>query len=98
MTARYIFAVLHLLALAIGIAAVHGRWRALQKVKGTADLAAVFHADNWYGIAVIIWLVTGLTRAFAGLEKGTEYYTIWKYKYVQYTRSFPPRLLHKIVP
>lgn len=74
MMLRYSFAVLHLLALAIGIAAVYGRWRALRNVKGNADLAAVFHADNWYGIAVVIWVVTGLARAFAGLEKGTEYY------------------------
>ncbi|MBK8339986.1 MAG: DUF2214 family protein [Flavobacteriales bacterium] len=74
MMLRYSFAVLHLLALAIGIAAVYGRWRALRKVKGNADMAAVFHADNWYGVATIIWLVTGLVRAFAGLEKGTEYY------------------------
>ena len=74
MMTRYVFAVLHLLALAIGIAAVYGRWRALRRVKTAADLAPVFHADNWYGIAVIIWLVTGLARAFAGLEKGTDYY------------------------
>jgi putative membrane protein len=74
MTLRYLFAVLHLLALAIGIAAVYGRWRALRKVKGTADLAPVFHADNWYGIAVVIWLASGLVRAFAGLEKGTDHY------------------------
>ncbi len=74
MTIRYFFAVFHLLALAIGIAAVYARWHALRKVKSTADLPAVFHADNWYGIAVIIWLVTGLARAFAGLEKGSDYY------------------------
>jgi putative membrane protein len=74
MTVRYLFAVLHLLALAIGIAAVYSRWRALRSVKATADLKAVFVADNWYGIAVIIWLVTGLARAFAGLEKGTAFY------------------------
>ena len=74
MMLRYSFAVSHLLALTIGIAALYGRWRALRNVNGNADLAAVFHADNWYGIAVVIWLVTGLARAFAGLEKGTEYY------------------------
>lgn len=74
MTLRFWLAVLHLIALAIGIAAVYGRWRALKRTKSTADLPDVFAADNWYGFAVIIWLVTGLVRAFGGYEKGTAYY------------------------
>ena len=83
MTLRYLFAAFHLIALAIGIAAVHGRWRALKRVKSTTDLADVFHADNWYGIAVLVWVGTGLVRAFGGLEKGTAHYVentwfLWK--------------------
>lgn len=74
MTLRFWLAVLHLIALAIGIAAVYARWRALKRTKSTTDLADVFTADNWYGLAVIIWLVTGLVRAFGGYEKTTEYY------------------------
>ena len=74
MSLKYLFAALHLVALAIGIAAVYGRWRALRRVKSTVDLPDVFHADNWYGIAVLIWLITGLMRAFGGMEKGTDYY------------------------
>ena len=74
MSLKFLFAALHLLALAIGIAAVYGRWRALRRVKSTVDLPDVFHADNWYGIAVLIWLATGLMRAFGGMEKGTDYY------------------------
>ena len=31
-------------------------------------------ADNVWGIAALIWLGTGLMRAFGGLEKGTAYY------------------------
>jgi len=34
----------------------------------------VFHADNWYGVAAILWVVTGLLRAYGGLEKGSAYY------------------------
>ena len=34
----------------------------------------MFHADNWYGVAAIGWVVTGLWRAFGGLEKGTDHY------------------------
>jgi putative membrane protein len=83
MMVRYLFATFHLIALAIGIAAVYARWRALQRVKSTTDLPAVFHADNWYGIAVLLWVGTGLVRAFAGIEKGTAYYAenpwfLWK--------------------
>src|SRR5689334_17178718 len=74
MMTRYTFATLHLVALAIGIAAAYGRWRALKKVKSTADLPNVFLADNWYGIAFLLWVITGLTRAFGGLEKGSDYY------------------------
>lgn len=74
LTLRFLLAVLHLLALAIGIAAVYGRARALSRVRSATDLPAVFLADNWYGIAALLWLGTGLWRAFGGLEKGTDYY------------------------
>jgi len=74
MLLRYSLALLHLLALAIGMAAVYARWRALRKVRTTEDLPAVFHADNWYGVAAVLWVATGLWRALGGLEKGTEHY------------------------
>ncbi|HOZ41816.1 MAG TPA: DUF2214 family protein [Flavobacteriales bacterium] len=70
----YLLATLHLLILAIGIAAVFARWRALRDLKSAADLRAVFLADNWYGVAAVGWVVTGLWRAFGGLEKGSEFY------------------------
>lgn len=73
-TPRFWFAVIHLWALSIGIAAAYARWRSLKKVKSTADLATVFLADNWYGVAFLLWVVTGLFRAFGGLEKGTDHY------------------------
>jgi len=74
LTARYILAVLHLLALAIGIASVYARGRSLSRAASEKDLPGIFHADNWYGAAAIIWVGTGLWRAFGGVEKGTEYY------------------------
>lgn len=74
MLLRYSLALVHLLALAIGIAAVYARWRALRNVRDKGDLGPVFHADNWYGVATVLWLVTGLWRAFGGVEKGTEHY------------------------
>lgn len=74
MLLRYVLALLHLLALVIGPAAVYARWRALRRLQGPKGLPAVFHADNWYGVAAILWVGTGLWRAFGGLEKGSEHY------------------------
>lgn len=74
MLLRYLLAVSHLLALSIGLAAVYTRWRALKRVRTTDDLPAVFLADNWYGVAAVLWVATGLWRAFGGLEKGTTFY------------------------
>lgn len=74
LTLRFLLACMHLIALAIGIAAVYARGRALRRTTSAADLLDVFHADNWYGIAALIWIGSGLWRAFGGVEKGTEYY------------------------
>jgi putative membrane protein len=43
-------------------------------VTETKDLARVFVADNLWGVAAVLWIATGLWRAFGGLEKGTAYY------------------------
>lgn len=74
MMTRYLLAVLHLFPLAIGLAAVYARWHALRRLREGSDVAAVLHADNWYGVAALVWVATGLLRAFGGLEKGTAYY------------------------
>lgn len=65
---------LHLLALAIGLPAVFLRGRALKGRLDADGLRRVLAADNVWGIAAGLWIVTGLLRAFAGLEKGTEFY------------------------
>lgn len=74
MSLRSIMAIGHLLALSIGIAAVYARWRALRGLRDGANIESVLHADNWYGVATLLWLFTGLWRAFGGLEKGTDHY------------------------
>ena len=74
MTLRWLIASLHLLALGIGFGAIYARSRALRRASTPADLAPAFLADTWWGVAGLLWLVTGLWRAFGGLEKGTEYY------------------------
>jgi putative membrane protein len=65
---------LHLLALAIGLPAVFLRGRALKGRLDADGLRRLLAADNVWGVAAGLWVVTGLLRAFAGLEKGTEFY------------------------
>ncbi len=74
MTLNQVIAALHLITLGIGYGFAWMRARQLAQVKTTADLNSVFFADNMYGIASVLWIGTGLWRAFGGLEKGTDYY------------------------
>ena len=69
----WVFAFLHLLALGIGLGAIHTRARALGE--GTEDgYRRALYADTWWGLAALLWISTGLTRALAGLEKGWDWY------------------------
>jgi putative membrane protein len=65
---------LHLLALAIGLPAVFLRGRALKGPLDADGLRRLLAADNVWGIAAVLWIATGLLRAFGGLEKGAEFY------------------------
>jgi putative membrane protein len=65
---------LHLLALPLGLPAVFLRGRALRSALDDAGLRRLFAADTVWGLAALLWLVTGLLRAFGGLEKGSAYY------------------------
>lgn len=70
----FLLAVVHLLMLPLGILSVWARSQALMRVSHVHDLKAVFKADNAYGIVTLFWILTGVLRAFAGYEKGTDYY------------------------
>jgi putative membrane protein len=74
MTLRWVVASLHLLALGIGLGAIVVRARALRAPFDPARLPTVFLADGLWGGAALLWICTGLWRAFGGLEKGTGYY------------------------
>lgn len=75
MTLRWLVAAAHLLALGIGLGAVWGRSRALRgSVVDSAALRRALACDAWWGMAALLWLATGLWRAFGGLEKGTAHY------------------------
>lgn len=71
---RLSLAVLHLLALGIGLGALWARARALG---GPLDLAALRRAltmDAWWGVAGVLWIATGVWRVLAETEKGIPYY------------------------
>jgi putative membrane protein len=74
MILRWLVATVHILVLPLGLGAIWARARALARVTGSKDLARVFMADNMWGVAAVLWIATGLWRAFGGLEKGTAYY------------------------
>jgi putative membrane protein len=72
--ASAIVSALHVLALALGLAAVFLRGRALKAPLDDRGIARVLAADNVWGIAGLLWITTGLLRAFGGLEKGAAFY------------------------
>lgn len=76
MLARWILAALHLAALPIGAAAVLLRARSLASRPDAAELKRLFAADGMWGLAFLLWLVTGFWRLLAGTEKPTSYYMV----------------------
>lgn len=71
---KWLVAALHLLALGVGLGSIWWRARSLRGTLDRDGLRRVFHADNLWGLAALLWISTGLARAFAGLEKGSNYY------------------------
>ena len=78
MIARASFSALHVLALGLGLGAVFARGLRLRDLRRAPEDAEVlrrlFRADNLWGLAAILWIVTGLVRAFGRLEKQPEFY------------------------
>ena len=72
-----LFASAHYLALGIGFFGVAYRGVALKEaLQGLTHERArkIFLGDAFWGVAALLWIATGLMRAFGGLEKGTEFY------------------------
>lgn len=74
MTLSYILATFHILTFGIGFYAIWSRGNALKKLNEISGLSEVFKADNLWGLSALLWITTGLWRAFGGLEKGSDYY------------------------
>jgi len=69
-----ILSALHLIALAIGAPAIVLRGRALKGPMDDAHVVRATTADNFWGVAGLLWIATGLMRAFGGFEKGALWY------------------------
>ena len=74
MNLSYLLAALHILTFGIGFYGIWSRANALTKLKDASGLSEVFKADSLWGLAALLWIATGLWRAFGGLEKGSYYY------------------------
>lgn len=74
MDLRYVIATIHILTFGLGFASCWMRASAFRKLKDQDGLKDVFFADNAWGIAALLWILTGLWRAFGGLEKGSDFY------------------------
>lgn len=70
MISSALLSALHVFALAFGLPGLFLRGRALR----AGDVPRVLAADSAWGVAALLWLVTGLVRAFGGFEKGTQFY------------------------
>ena len=71
---RLTLAALHLIALGLGLGAVLTRGTALRDALTPGSLRRAFRSDALWGIAFMIWLVTGLWRLFGETEKSVAYY------------------------
>jgi putative membrane protein len=73
-----LLAAFHYLALALGLGSVFARGLQLRQLRRFPQderaLVVLLRADNAWGAAALIWIATGLLRAFGGLEKGSEFY------------------------
>jgi len=78
MIVRASLSALHVLALAMGFGAVFARGRRLRDLQDKPEdarlLQRLFQADGLWGLAALLWIVTGLVRAFGRVEKQPEFY------------------------
>ena len=75
MTLRWTIAAFHLLALLVGSAGIAIRASSLKRVDGQPEmLRSAIVGDALWGVAALLWIGSGVWRAFSGLEKDTAYY------------------------
>ena len=67
-------AALHLIALGLGLGAVIQRGTALREIPDALSVRRVFRADTLWGLAALLWIITGIARYTGSFEKSTAYY------------------------
>jgi putative membrane protein len=72
--ARWLVASVHLLGFGMALGASFARAAVLRGALDRAAVRRVLLADNAWGVSALLLIGTGVLRAFAGLEKGSEYY------------------------
>jgi putative membrane protein len=71
---RIALAGLHLIALGLGLGAVIARGTALREAPSNAALRRAFRSDSTWGIAALLWIITGVWRLLDGIEKPMSFY------------------------
>ena len=72
---RIILAVVHLLALGVGLGSIFVRARSLHRLSDAGTLRTVFAADTGWGVSAMLFIGSGLWRWLGGIEKPSAYYT-----------------------
>lgn len=71
---RIALAAIHLLALGVGFSAIRKRAGLLLQPANPGAVRGALRADAEWGIASVLWIVTGLWRYLGGIEKPTIFY------------------------
>jgi putative membrane protein len=78
MTGRVLLSGLHVLALALGLGAVFARGLRLRELRRMPQdgraLGKLLTADGLWGVAALLWIATGMLRAFGRVEKAPDFY------------------------
>jgi putative membrane protein len=65
---------IHMLTLALGLGAIFARGRALSGLLDDAGWKRLLAADTAWGIAAVLWIVSGLGRVFFGGKEPSFYW------------------------
>jgi len=74
MVVAAILSAVHMLTLALGLAAIFARGRALSRPLDDANWGRLLAADNAWGIAAVLWIASGLARVFYGGKSPSFYW------------------------
>jgi putative membrane protein len=65
---------IHMLALSLGVGGIFARGRALSRPLDAAGWKGLLAADNVWGAAAVLWIVSGLGRVFFGGREPSFYW------------------------